>query len=159
MNITELPELSFNRSINRSSSQQTFFTLNIYIYPDARCSLKKWEIRIRFKDAIPRTRYNILCLAVPFSAEKSVEWFRRALLGVIEGWKLLAPIASTRSMSGFWADVGTAACATRVSNLNVSGCTENTVHVSSTLRLFCITDRYQVSGIRCSILLILAASR
>ena len=35
----------------------------------------------------------------------------------------------------------------------------NTAHVSSTLRLFCIADRYQVSDIRSSILLILAVSR
>ena len=36
--------------------------------------------------------------------------FRRALLEAIEGWRLLAPIASTRSMSGFCAAVDTAAC-------------------------------------------------
>ena len=35
----------------------------------------------------------------------------------------------------------------------------NTAHVSSTLRLFCIADRYQVSDIRSSIQLILAVSR
>ena len=51
-------------------------------------------------------------------------------------------------MSGVCAAVDTSACATRISNLNISGFTENTAHVSSTLRLFCIADRYQVSGVR-----------
>ena len=39
--------------------------------------------------------------ALPFSGEKHVKLFRRALLEVIEGSRLLAPTASTRSMSGF----------------------------------------------------------
>ena len=36
---------------------------------------------------------------VPFSVEKRVQLFRRALLEVIEGWRVLAPTASTRSKS------------------------------------------------------------
>ena len=39
--------------------------------------------------------------ALPFSGEKRVKLFRRALLKVIEGLRLLAPTAGTRGMSGF----------------------------------------------------------
>ena len=42
---------------------------------------------------------------VPFSVEKRVQLFRRALLEVIESWRLLAQTASTRSLSGFCAAV------------------------------------------------------
>ena len=85
----------------------------------------------------------------------------QALLEVIEGWSLLAPTASTRSMSGFCAAVDTYSCVcyTYIQHQYFGIHTENTAHVRSTLRLFCIADRYQVSGIRCSILLILAVSR
>ena len=96
---------------------------------------------------------------MPFSDENRVKLFRRALLEVVEGWKLLAPAASTRSMSGFCATVDTSACATYFQPEYFRIPTENTTHVSSTLRLFCIANRHQVSGIRCSILVILAVSR
>ena len=38
---------------------------------------------------------------VIFPVEKRIQLFRRVLLEVIEGWRLLAQTASTRSMSGF----------------------------------------------------------
>ena len=42
---------------------------------------------------------------VRFPVEKRVQLFRRALLEVIKGWRLLAQTASTRSMSEFCAAV------------------------------------------------------
>ena len=52
----------------------------------------------------------------------------------------------------------TAACSTGVSNMNIFGVhTENAARVSGTFWFFCIADRYQVSGVRCSILRIILA--
>ena len=87
---------------------------------------------------------------MPFSDENRVKLFRRALLEVVEGWKLLASTASTRSMSGFCAAVA-AACATRTSNLNISGFTLRILSMSAVLcgcSVLPIDMRYQVSGAR-----------
>ena len=90
--------------------------------------------------------------------------FRRALLEVIERWKLLAPTASTRSMSGLCAAVDTAACATTYIQPKHFGVhPENTaLRQQSTLRLFGIIlpidIMYLVTGISCSMLLILAVA-
>ena len=85
---------------------------------------------------------------VPFSGEKRVKLFRRALPEVIKGWRLLALTASTRSMSEFCAAVYWCVCYTCVQHEHLGIHTENTAYDSSTLRLFCIADRYQVSGVR-----------
>ena len=88
---------------------------------------------------------------VPFSVEKRVHLFSRALLEVIEGWRLLAPTASTRSMSGCRSTVYCCVCYTCCTQHDIFDIhTGNTVHASSTLRWFCI---------RCSIRLLLSVSR
>ena len=102
--------------------------------------------------------------ALPFYGEKRVKLFRRALLEIIEGSRLLAPTASTGSISGFCAAVDTAACASRIPNQSISGFTLRTLPMLAwavfTLRTLpmlavlwsCsalpIDIRYQVSGVR-----------
>ena len=152
MNITELPEFSFNHSINRSYSQETLFNLKSN-HTVSRCEVFTKYMRYTdpMKDTILCTRYNIRCSSVPFSGEKRLKLFRRALLEVIEGWRLLAPTARTRSMSGFCAAVDTAACATRISNLDISGFTLRILPMSAVLcgcSVLPIDIRCQVSGVR-----------
>ena len=153
--------VSITQSVGRPHSRRLSLW-KIYISKcEVLSTVHKWEIRIRFKDPIFRTRYKVW-LAVPFSGKKRVNLFRRALLEVVEGWKLLAPTASTRSMSGFCAAVDSSACATRISDLDISGFTLQILPMSAVLcgcSVLPIDTRYQVVGIRCSILLILAVSR
>ena len=115
--------------LNRSNSQQTFFTLE--------------NNNIKMPG---------IMFTVPFSGEKRVKLFQRALLEVIEGSRLLAPTVSTRSMSGFRCCCGySAACASRTSNLNISGSTRRillAVYFAAVRLLFCIADRDQLPGIR-----------
>ena len=95
-------------------------------------------------------RYDIFSL--PFSSEKRVKLFRRALLEVIEGSRLLAPTANTRSMSGFCAAVDIASCASRIANLSNSGVTLRKLPMlavpcgCSVLPIDIRFDSYQVSG-------------
>ena len=84
---------------------------------------------------------------VPFSGEKRVNLIRRALPEV-NGWRLLAPTANTRSMLRFCAAVDTAACATHVSNLNISGFALRILPISSNLFFFVLPIDIRLSGIR-----------
>ena len=140
-------------------------------YPKARYPLKKLEIRMYIHG--PALRYDpsyqvpvygkIGCSS--FSGEKHVKLFWRTLLEVtIEGSRLFAPFASTRSISGFCGAVHSILCCLFFTYIQPE-CAGSTLRVLPMIAvyfavvrlLFCIADRYQESGIRCSILLILSA--
>ena len=56
------------------------------------------------------SRCQVSCSPYHFLVKNASELFRRALLKILEGSRLLASTSSTRSMSGFCAAVDTAAC-------------------------------------------------
>ena len=97
--------------------------------------------------------------AVPLSGEKHVKLFRRALQEEIEGSRLLAPIASARSMSGFCAAVSIVLRALHdIQPENFGGHSESSAHViiavySAVVRLlFCTRYCRSISGTRCQVL-------
>ena len=80
--------------------------------------LKKFEIygpAFKIRSFVPSTgKLYDKMFVLPFSGEKHVKLFRRALLELSEGSKPLAPTASTSSISGFCAAVDTVMCVLHV---------------------------------------------